>query len=192
MKTAVRTALSASAILLAAAAGCKQGENRLITMSPSRAELPTFAQPEQTLTAVVGVEGVREAPRGVIVPQYKKIELTPEEREALGEREPPIPDALLFYRPPRGPEDGVSPESFQMLTGISGVGGALIGYESASARFGTQGVAGRYSAEYALSRFGASVGLAREPAAEVGRGWGVIVGEGLARQGARRAPGIDR
>jgi hypothetical protein len=191
MRTVARTTFFASLALLGVAVGCRQAD-RAISTPPSRAELPTFTRPEPKLSAVVGVEGARDLPRVASVPRYEEIKLTPEEREALGEREVPEPDALLFYRPPRGPEHGVSPELFPMSIGVSGIGGALIGRETAYPRYGVHGLAGHYAAEHGLARFGAGVGLSRGPTAAAARGWGVQVGEGLARKGAARASRVDR
>ncbi len=186
-----RTAFFASLALLGVAVGCRQADRAIFT-PPSLAELPAFAQLEPKLAAIVGVESAWDMPRTVIVPQYEEIALTPEEREALGERDLPEPDVLLFYRAPRRPEHGVSLGSFQAVTGISGIGGALVGRESVYPRFGSHGWGGRYAGEHGLARFGAGVGSPRSRTAEVGGGWGVEIGECLPRTEARRASRVDR
>jgi hypothetical protein len=190
VKTILRTAFLA-AVGLVAAGGCKQAD-RAVSAPPSHAELPTFEELGHRLPIVVGVEGASRVPRVVIVPQYEPIALTPEEREALGEKELPVPDVLLFYRPPRGPEHGVSSESFQALIGIGGVGGALVGHDAVYPRVGIHGFAGHHAYLDTLARSGAAVDGLRPPTAEVGRAWAVEVGEGHRREGAEQAPDAGR
>lgn len=183
------TAVWACGVLLAV--GCQRAD-RAVSPMPTRAELPTIGELEPALAVVVGVEGAPDVPRVILVPAYEEIELTAAEREALGEREPPQPDALAFYRPLRGPEHGVSAESVEMMTGISGIGGALVGRGFVHPRFGSHGLAGRYSYAHSLSRTPAGVGLPRSRVAEVGRSWTMSVGEGLSRTRARRAARTER
>jgi len=190
MKMILRIAFLALAGLVATV-GCQQAD-RAVSAPPSHAELPTFEALEPTLPALIGVAGAGDAPRVIIVPRYEEIALTPEEREALGEEEPPEPDVLLFYRPPRGPEHGVSPGSFEMLTGSGRMGGALVGHDSVYPRFGTYGVAGRHSSPHVFARPGAMVGRPRAPAGDVGRIWAVEIGQGPPRTGARQAPSTGR
>ena len=178
-------------LALLATAGCKQAD-RATSVPPTLAELPSFEELESTLPIVVGVEGTAYVPRSIIVPRFEEIELTPEEREALGQKELPDPDVLALYRPPRRPEHGVSTESFRMFTGISGVGGALVGRDIVHPRVATYGFAGRYACQHVLIRYGAGVGLPREPGAEVGRSWSLSVGETFPRAPARRAPRTER
>ncbi len=185
MKATLRITLLGCVVLLAAG-GCRQAD-RAISTPPTWAELPTFDELEPILPINVGVEGAG-ADRGyVIVPKYEKIEPTPEEREILGEKEEPELDALVFYRPPRGTEHGVSSEMFEMLTGIAGVGGALVGREFVYIRYGTDGFAGRHYGISVSARPEAGVGRARGRISDVGLPWRMMVGENLPRKPAQRA-----
>jgi hypothetical protein len=178
-------------LVLLVIAGCRQTD-RATSVAPTHAELPTFERLEPTLPIVVGVEGAAHVPRTIIVPRFEEIELTPEEREALGQKELPLPDVLALHRPPRRPEHGVSAESFRMFTGIGGVGGALVGRDIAYPRVATHGVAGRYAYQQMLARSGASVGLPRHAGGHVGRSWSLSVGETSPRSTARSAPRAER
>lgn len=173
------------------ALGCRQAD-RAVSTPPNRDELPTLVVYEPVLPINVGVEGAEQGPQVLFVPKLEPIELTPEEREILGEVEPPEPDALLFYRPPRGPEHGVTAEVFDVRIGIGGADGALIGYELAHPRVATEGYAGRYMFSHGVARRGALTGLPRRPIAEVGNAWAIDVGENLPREPARAAPRRDR
>lgn len=185
MSVALRTTLGACAMLLAAA-GCKQVD-RAGVGAPTLAELPTFEELEPRLPIVVGIEGARATPRTIIVPKYERIELTPEQRAVLGEQEEPQLDLLAFYRPPRTPEQGVSADSFSMVTGIGGVGGAIVGRCLVYPRYAQYGLGGRYAYQHTMARSGASVGRPRRPGGAVGRSWLVSVGENEARTRAQRA-----
>lgn len=168
-------------------AGCQRAD-RAISAPPTRAELFSLREQEPTLSILVGVERAGARPLLAIVPKYEDIEPTPEEREILGEKELPEPDVLAFYRPPRGPDHGVSTEIFAMSIGIGGIGGALVGHAAVYPRLDTHGLAGHYAFAGTLPRPGASVGRPRARIAEPGRAWTLDVGEGRPRQPARRAP----
>jgi len=176
-------ALACAALLVVT--GCRRADRALFT-PPTGAELPTFGELEPTLAFNVGVEGAGEARGVLVVPIYEKIEPTPEERQILGQKEELEIDALLFYRPPRGPEHGVSSEAYAMLVGIGGGGGALVGQEFVFPRYGTDGFAGRHYGISALARSEAEAGRARALAAEAGLPWGAKVGEGREREPAQR------
>jgi hypothetical protein len=188
----IRPATLIVSVALLATAGCKQAD-RAVSATPHLAELPTISVPEPTMSARIGVEGAQIAPQVIFVPKFEPIELTPQQREALGEKdEPPELDALAFYRPPRRPEHGVSTESFEMLTGIGGIGGAQVGRDAVRPRIGTHGFAGHYAFPHSVLRQGARVGLPRRRAGYVGRAWGVEVGEGLPRPPAQAATRTQR
>jgi hypothetical protein len=184
MRVTLGLAFLASLVLLPA--GCRRPAPA-ISAAPTLAELPRFAELEPTLPIEVAVEGAYVVPRVVLVPKYEPIELTAEEREALGERVEPEVDLLAFYRPPRRPDQGVSTEVFTMAVGIGGVGGALVGRASVYERVNVHGEAGRYYASSLDDRAEASRGRARENVAGVGGAWTISVGEGRARQPAERA-----
>jgi hypothetical protein len=188
MKTMVRLCLALCVALLAA--GCKQAD-RAISTKPLRAELPTFGVREPTLAARVGVEDVSHTPRVVVVPQYEAVELTPEEREALGEREQPDPDALLFYRPARGPEHGVSTEFFGLSVAAYGVGGTEVALTTSYPMSGSFGDAGHYYGETLFPRRGAGVCGPRTDTTGVTRPWTLTVGECLPRRPAARATRLE-
>jgi hypothetical protein len=153
----VAIALSGALLMIS---GCRQAD-RAVSEAPTLAELPTFEKLEPTLPIVVAVEGAGDKPRSLIVPKFPKIVLTPEQREALGEVEPPEPDVLALYRPPPGPEQGVATEAFGMRTGISGIGGAIVGLSGVYGRPITYGYAGHYASRYGRARLGAGVGPPR-------------------------------
>jgi hypothetical protein len=173
-------------LAILAVAGCHQADRAVFT-PPTGAELPSFDEFEPTLPIDVGVEGAGDARGIVVVPIYEKIEPTPEERKILGDKPEPQLDALVLYRPPRGPEHGVSSEAFGVLIGVSGVGGALAGQEPAFALYGVSGFAGRHYGISPLARSEASVGRSRAVGAEAGLPWSVEVGEGLPRAPAQHA-----
>ncbi|MBU0618221.1 MAG: hypothetical protein KKI02_10925 [Planctomycetes bacterium] len=171
---------------LVVAAGCRQAD-RAISAAPSHAELPTFEEEfEPTLAIRVGVEGAGDDRGIVIVPTYEKIEPTPEERKILGEKEELEIDALVFYRPPRGLQQGVSPEPFRRRTDVSGIGGAGVALDFAYPRYGTSGFAGRTFGADLFQRWVAGAGRARDSGADAGQAWAPRVGEDRAREPAQR------
>jgi hypothetical protein len=171
---------------LAAVSGCKQAD-RAISVAPTRAELPSFREElEPTLAIGVGVEGAA-GDRGIlIVPQYEKIEPTPQEREILGQKEELELDALVFYHPPRGPEHGVSAEPFRRQTDVSGIGGAGVSVDLAYPLYSTTGFAGRVYGVDLAQRWVAGVGRARDSGGAAGFARNQAVGEDRAREPAQR------
>lgn len=185
MKTTLRGAFTIGLALIVAS-GCKPAD-RAIATTPSRAELPSFAEKYEPALAIgVGVDGARGDRGIVIVPKYQKIEPTPEEREILGEKPEIELDALALYRPPRGPQHGVSSEAYQALTGVNGIGGAGVGLDPAYRRYGVIGFAGRV---FRIDLFERCVADSRERR-HSGGGTGEIlnptVGEGRAREPVQR------
>jgi hypothetical protein len=167
-----------------AVSGCKRPEQAIL-VAPTRAELSSFKRLEPTLTITVGVEGADTTPRERIVPIYHKVEPTPAERAILGEAPQPAPTALAFYRPPRGPEQGVSNASGGARVGVGGIGGALVGWSGIDQRYGLCGRGGTYAFVGALPVSAAGVDGLRGPTAEVGPSWTMEVGEGAPRRPAR-------
>jgi hypothetical protein len=171
---------------LVVATGCRQAD-RAISTTPSHAELPTFEEEfEPTLAIGVGVEGAGDDHGILIVPKYEKIEPTPEERKILGEKEELEIDALVFYRPPRGPQHGVCSEPFRRRTDVRGIGGAGVGLDFAYPRYGTSGFAGRTFGIDLFQRWVAGAGRLRESGADAGQAWAPRVGEDRAREPAQR------
>jgi hypothetical protein len=182
LPTAVLVCLALSGV-----PGCQLADQAVST-TPSRAELPTFAEElEPRLAIGVAVEGARDDRGILIVPKYEKIEPTPEEREILGEEPELEIDALALYRPPRGPEHGVSTESFQARTGVGGIGGVSVDLDLAPPRYGTSGFAGRAFGIDVLKRWVAGAGGVRQSGAEAGQLRAKTVGECEARRPAQRA-----
>ena len=182
---AIRRTITLACLALLVATGCRRADRALFT-PPTGAELPTFAELEPALAINVGVEGAADARGILVVPIYEKIEPTPEERQILGQKQELEIDTLLFYRPPRGPEHGVSSKAYGILISIGGVGGALVGQEFAFPRYGTDGFAGRHYGISTLARPEAEAGRARAVAAEAGLPWSPKIGEGRQREPAQR------
>lgn len=167
--------------------GCQRAD-RAIGATPSRAELPNLEGEYVSALAIgVGVEGAGDERGILMVPKCEKIEPTPEEREVLGEKEEPELDALALYRPPRGPQHGVSAEAYQSLTGVGGIGGAGVGLSASYPRYGVLGYAGRNYGIALSASFVSGVGTARAPGADGGANWDQRVGEGRAREPMQRA-----
>ena len=185
MNFTLRCLLLVSCVLLIAG-GCRQAD-RVTVVPPTRAELPTFEEVEARLPISVGVAGAGATPQTRIVPEYREIELTPQERAAIGEPVEPEPDVLAFYRPPRGPEHGVSAGTFAMRAGIGGLGGPSVGHAVVGQRFGRLGLGGVYAAISSEQRAAANVGPSRTAAGIAGHGWGMSVGESRPRKPARSA-----
>ncbi len=185
MRTGLRTAV-VICIGLLTVTGCQQ-RDRAISTTPSPAELPNFDKEFQSSLAIaVGVEGAGDV-RGIrIVPFYEKIEPTPEERIILGEKPELEIDALVFYRPQRGPRHGVSTEALQRMTGVSGIGGAAVGLDVTASRYDAVGYAGRNFGVTLAKRPNVGVGLTRRRGGEAGQLWQPRVGECRARKPMER------
>lgn len=182
--------VAVAALLLSGA--CRAPE-RAAAPAPSRAELLAFPQPRPGLPIAVGVEGQELGERIVLVPEFPAVEPTPEERKVLGEpRRPPEPDVLVLYRPPPGPQQGVSPESFTLSVTDAGGWGMLVGRTGFAPRYATWGLGGRYAVEYHLERHGARVGLPRGRVSHPGRVFAVQIGEGPPRSEATHAGRLER
>jgi hypothetical protein len=174
---------------LALVGGCRQADRGLMP-APTRAELPSVPEIEKSLPIDVGVEGAAKRPQVFLVPTFEEIELTPEEREALGKEELPIPDVLAFHRPAPGPEQGVCTESDAALVGVGRPGGASSGQSPVYQASGVQGVGGFYFSVHGFPRTSAGAAFARVPGGEVGTPWRLLVGEGLPREPAQAAPRV--
>ncbi len=72
---------------LLAAPGCVAPERRSGPVRPAPGELQAMPELDPGMPVSVGIEGRGDAPRVVLVPDFKEPPLTPEERAALGERE---------------------------------------------------------------------------------------------------------
>ena len=94
--------------LICFAGGCAQTAAPITAHAPTLEELPPPDARERVLPVRVGVDGRGNEPQVSLAPTFEAPELTPEEKEAVGETDPPF-DVLAFYRPARGPEHGVFP-----------------------------------------------------------------------------------
>ncbi|MBW7907085.1 MAG: hypothetical protein LC135_11935 [Phycisphaerae bacterium] len=118
--------------VLALAAGCAAPQRPEVSAAPTRAELPDLSASERVLPVSVGIDDryASRAPR--IVPEFKPVEPTPDERRIIGAPpEPPI-DFLALYRPPR---PGIDFHGTGALAGVGGAGGADAGMEPAAVAY---------------------------------------------------------
>ena len=183
MKSMPRIIVTALAAVLLFT-GCKQAD-RAQTADPTLDELPDFEAPVQISTALIGVEGRHATPARIIVPTYERIEPTAEEKVILGIKEPPLPDALVLYRPAPTPERGISSEETQLYS-VNEVGGTLIGVGQAEPYYWNYGFAGRYYNAARFNRTGAAAGVAREPVGVLGPSGTMTVSEGVRSRIAAR------
>lgn len=167
-----------------------------VTAAPTLEELPNLKDPyERKIAARIDFEGSRETSRIKIVPDFKPVEPTAEERAILGEPRKSVADELLaFYRPTRGPEHGVSPsEGGAVISSLRhldvGVGVEPV---HGGARYYVFGDAGHDAAVSLLSREGAKAydGLGGATIG-VGFDYSVQIGYNPARTKAQRAPWLD-
>ncbi|RMF74176.1 MAG: hypothetical protein D6744_14800 [Planctomycetota bacterium] len=103
--------------------------------APMLEELPSAEAHERVIPASVGVEGRGDAPQESLAEALREPELTPEEKEAIGETDPPI-DVLAFYRPERGPEHGVLPLEALRPAGVASWVRSRAGVEAAASHAG--------------------------------------------------------
>jgi hypothetical protein len=118
--------------VLALAAGCAAPQRPELSAAPTRAELPDLSASDRVLPINAGVDDryASRAPR--IVPEFKPVEPTPEERRIIGAPpESPI-DFLALYRPPR---PGIDFHGAGILAGVGGVGGVDAGLERATVAY---------------------------------------------------------
>jgi len=98
---------------LLTALGCAAPERRFEAVQPAPGELAPMPELDPGMPVSVGIEGRGDAPRVVLVPDFKEPPLTPEERAALGEREDRI--RRLDYTLP---DDLPSPRVGRWLGGV--------------------------------------------------------------------------
>ena len=160
------------------------------TAPPSLGELPNLKPlTKRSIAARVDVAGSEKIGKRRIVPDYSTLELSPEEKKALGKDKPPPPDDVLaFYKPSPNPDKGASIMDSDLRIGISGRGGAMIGQVAPPPKAYAFGQGGRYAEPGIVSREGASVYNERDRRWEVSFPWTVRIGEGPAREGAEVSP----
>ncbi|MBU0637542.1 MAG: hypothetical protein KKB50_01655, partial [Planctomycetes bacterium] len=103
--------------------GC--ATRRVATATPTTDELPKLDRRERSIGASVAVEGRRDEPRNMLVPDFTPPEPTEEERLALGETEPEH-DWLEFYQPVSVYEIKAYPIPSVIRTLRRGMGGAAV------------------------------------------------------------------
>ncbi|WP_320046809.1 hypothetical protein [uncultured Ilyobacter sp.] len=160
-------------------------------MKPIPAEMPNLTRTERILPIVVGVEGQGDTPRVTLVRPYEKIEFTPEERKALGLKEPVEPDVLLFYRPPAHPDRGLVAVDTYSIYGVGGVGGATYGVTSFNKRIAVDVTKSGRLIPHCLARRGVSVSEVRRPMGAMGEKRSAGIGENLPREGAARKDSVE-
>lgn len=173
--------------------GCQQRNAALVT-EPSLAELADFHEPMPRMAGWVAVDTYDPPPTIFDIPKYDQSGPTPEERKILGEPEQtPDPDALAFYKPPRGPEHGVMPYATKMPPGQWGYGGVTTARDRVASRVGVWGMGANYTGETLFDRGRTGyVGRTRE----LGGGSSRLtrtaeIGECFPRTGAARRPFIE-
>ncbi len=193
MKPTALVMLTLAGLLLIG--GCRRPTNQAISVAPAPSELPPNAEElPPPSAALVGVEG---QPRRIVrlpVPAFAPVEPTPEEREILGPEPPePVLDVLLFYRPQRGPAQGVMPGFRQPIAErYRDAGGPAVGHEAATLSYSNAGSAGHHAEAYPIRRRAAAAGDLRSATAGTAGRAGADVGEGPRRRGAKRASRYDR
>lgn len=166
-----------------------------ITAAPTLDELPNLKDPyERKIAAKIDFEGSRETTRIKIVPDFKPVEPTPEEKAILGEPRKSVSDELLaFYRPPRGPEHGVSPREggAQYASFRAYAVGIDVDPSRGGANYYVFGEAGRHALPHSISREGAAVYGSQGLIIGYGLDYAVRIGYNPPRSKAERAPRLD-
>jgi hypothetical protein len=126
MRMTARLAILIS-LSLALVAGCASTRD-VVTAAPTVDELPDLTRAEGIIPADVGVEGAPDRPHVLLVAPMPEPEYTEEEKKILGIHEEYGYDPLELYRPPIGPEQGVTALPPTPLSGVGlGLGGGDIG-----------------------------------------------------------------
>jgi hypothetical protein len=182
-------------LLLAGCAASGQHSTSTASVAPIHDELPNLVIREDRQTSFrAGVLAIGPQPsRRPIVPQFKPIELTDEERVALGEQEKKNDhDLLAFYTPPRSAEQGVlpfanRPDSNFYLPAVSISGVIPSPDPSGSVFFETTG-------QYRAAPFGRSTAATYSELPHAARSFtegSATIGVSDARSSASRAHSLD-
>lgn len=119
--------------------GCAQPK-RLAAVKPSHDELPVLAEIQPSAQqASVKVQGRDATGRTVLVPEFKEPPLTPEERAALGEKEPLV-KLLQFEDLTRVPGSPVAGWAGGVDTHAAGYGRPATAYDIASVTTAQRGM----------------------------------------------------
>ncbi len=179
--------LSGLCLILAAGAllsGCaSRGESKAVAAAPTLDELPTYEYLEPTIPIRVGIVGeTARRPTREIVRMPQEIPLTEREKAILERgKKPEGVDPLAFYRPEKGPEDGILPQKVRVPDLAYGLGGVSSGMHGFSPSVSVYGVGGAARGEYRFPSRVSSIYWPRAASAAVGPRSAVVVGEGPRR-----------
>lgn len=158
-----------------------------VTAPPSLDELPNLKpQRERSIAARIDVEGSQATTKRPVVPAFKEIPLTPEEKKALGKDRERPDDVMGFYRPGRSVEQGVSSHDSDIRIGVGGRGGALVGTSSNPRITGVFGDAGHHAKVSTVVPSKIGVDSYVPIIVRVGPSFVVQIGIGPSRSGAAR------
>jgi hypothetical protein len=164
----------------------------MVTTPPSLDELPNLKpQRARSIAARIDVKGSMETTRRPVVPSYRELPLTEEEKRALGKDREKPDDIMAFYKPQPSIQQGVSPRDRDLQVAVGGRGGASVGIGRSPPRVETFGVAGRYAESSGLSRKVASVDVYVPVRVRVGPSFVMQIGWGLPRTGAAQMPYLE-
>ncbi|MFO0838417.1 MAG: hypothetical protein U1D55_07795 [Phycisphaerae bacterium] len=103
--------------VLAGCAASGKPAPRPASPDPTVDELPHIPELQRNIPARIGVAGLGNAPRAVLVAPMPPVEPTAEEKKILGDTEPPPLQELTLNRPPPGPQQGVYPRYGGIIAG---------------------------------------------------------------------------
>jgi hypothetical protein len=164
----------------------------VVTASPSLDELPNLKPlHERSIAAHIDVEGSQTATKRPVVPAFKEIPLTAEEKKALGKDRERPDDVMGFYKPGRSVEHGVSPRESDIRVGVGGWGGAQVGTSGSPPRAGVFGDAGHHAKVSTVARTTSGVDTYVPVIVRVGPSFVVQIGWGPPRTGAMHMPYLE-
>jgi len=132
-------------------------------------ELPRFEHLERRGAATVAVDDPSGSfTRVRVVPEFKEVKPTPQEKQILGIQEPPKDEFAILYRPPPTPERGIDPIGSGLITGTYGLGGADARTYGEVSPILIYGWGGASTAVYPVAARMADVWWPREPTASIG------------------------
>lgn len=169
------------------------GAGSVVTAPPSLDELPDLKpQRQRSIAGRVDVEGSMQTTKRPVVPSFRELPLTPEEKKVLDEDRRRRPDDVMaFYKPQPLIDQGVSPLEGGAQIGIFGRGGVDVGIGRDTPRFGTWGEAGHNAAADGPARHIAGVDIRVPIIARVGPSFVIQIGWGPARRGAAQMPYLE-
>jgi hypothetical protein len=171
----------------------KATSDSVVTAPPSLDELPDLKpQRQRSIAGRVDFEGSLQTTRRPVVPSFKELPLTPEEKKVLDDERKKRPDDVMaFYKRQPGIKQGVSPSDGGAQIGIAGRGGVDAGIGRDAPRFGTYGQAGYHAAADGPAKHIAGVDVRVPILARVGPSFVIQIGWGLARRGEAQMPYLE-